>query len=136
MKREKSCGAVVYKKKEDGVVFLIEHMALGHVSIPKGHVEKGETETQTALREIKEETNLDVSLDTGFRNVITYSPRQGVVKDVVFFIAEAVSDELINQECEVSGLEWLLYEDAQKVLTFESDRETLRKAREYLGGKA
>ena len=133
MKYEKSCGAVVYKIIEDRAVFLIEHMALGHVSIPKGHVENGEAETQTALREIKEETNLDVSLDTGFRNVITYSPRPGVVKDVVFFVAEAVSDELKNQECEVSVLEWLPYEEAQMVLTFESDRETLRKAREYLG---
>ena len=133
MKHEKSCGAVVYKIIEDRAVFLIEHMALGHVSIPKGHVENGETETQTALREIKEETNLDVSLDTGFRNVISYSPRPGVVKDVVFFVAEAVSDELKNQECEVSVLEWLPYEEAQMVLTFESDRETLRKAREYLG---
>ena len=135
MKQEKSCGAVVYKREKERVFFLIEHMALGHVSIPKGHVEEGETETQTALREIKEETNLDVSLDAGFRNVITYSPYPGVIKDVVFFVAEAVSDELINQECEVSGLEWLSYEDAQKVLTFESDRDTLRKAREYLRKK-
>ena len=100
--------------------------------MPKGHVEKDETEVQTARREIKEETNLEVSLDTGFRNVITFSPYPGIMKDVVFFLAEAVSDELVNQECEVSGLEWLPFDEAVRTLTFESDRETLRKAREYL----
>ena len=132
MKHEKSCGAVVYRKEGDGYLFLIEQMRLGHFSLPKGHVEKDETETQTARHEIKEETNLEVTLDTGFRNVITYSPYPGIMKDVVFFLAEAVSDELVNQECEVSGLEWLPFDKAVKALTFESDRETLRKAREYL----
>lgn len=132
MKHEKSCGAVVYRKDGDGHLFLIEHMRLGHFSLPKGHVEKGETEVQTARREIKEETNLDVSVDTGFRSVITYSPYPGIIKDVVFFLAEAVSEELINQECEVSGLTWLPFDEAVRTLTFESDRETLRKARDYL----
>ena len=132
MKYEKSCGAVVYRRNGDGYLFLIEHMRHGHFSMPKGHVEKDETEVQTARREIKEETNLEVSLDTGFRNVITFSPYPGIMKDVVFFLAEAVSDELVNQECEVSGLEWLPFDEAVRTLTFESDRETLRKAREYL----
>jgi len=120
MIHEKSCGAVVYRIENGAYMYLIEHMALGHVSIPKGHVEAGETEEETALREIKEETNLDAVLDTGFRNVITYSPRPGCVKDVVFFVAQAAPGELINQESEV------------RALTFESDRETLARARAYL----
>ena len=135
MKREKSCGAVVYKREGDRFLFLIEQMRLGHFSLPKGHVERGETEIQTARREIKEETNLEVSLDTGFRTVITYSPHPGIIKDVVFFAAEAASDELINQECEVSGLEWLPFDEAVETLTFDSDRETLKKALEYLERK-
>ena len=60
MTREKSCGAVVYKIENDDIRILIEKMKLGHYSIPKGHVENNETEIETALREIKEETNLDV----------------------------------------------------------------------------
>ena len=59
MIKEKSCGAVVYKKEEEKIYFLIEEMKAGHYSIPKGHVENNETEIETALREIKEETNLD-----------------------------------------------------------------------------
>ncbi len=132
MTYEKSCGAVVYKADQGQRVYLIEHMALGHTSIPKGHVEEGETEEQTALREIKEETNLDVKLDTRFRHTISYSPYPGIQKEVVFFIAEAVSDSLVNQECEVSALEWLPYEEACAAMTYDTDRETLAEAKKYL----
>ena len=136
MKKEKSCGAVVYKMADGTPLFLIEHMALGHTSIPKGHVEDGETEEQTAIREIKEETNLDVVMDTRFRHTISYWPAPGILKDVVFFIAEAASDSLINQECEVSALEWLPYEKAYAAMTYDTDRETLAAAKEYLESTA
>ncbi len=132
MKKEKSCGAVVYRKEGDHLLFLAEHMVQGHTSIPKGHVEGNETEVETALREIREETNLEAGVDTGFRHVISYSPRDGIEKDVVFFVAEAKEGRMINQECEVTALEWLPFEAAEKAMTFESDRETLRLARDYL----
>ena len=132
VEKEKSCGAVVWKRADGQLLFLIEHMALGHISLPKGHVEGSETEEETALREIREETNLEVWLDTRFRHVVSYSPRKDVLKDVVFFIAEAVSDRLINQECEVSALEWLPYEQAMKILTYATDRDILTLAMNYL----
>jgi len=132
MKKEKSCGAVVYKTENGKMLFLVEHMRLGHTSIPKGHVEENETEAETALREIREETNLEVNLDTHFSHTISYSPRAGVVKDVIFFVAEAKEGEIINQESEVSALEWLPYQEAVSAMTYEDDRETLKKARKYL----
>ncbi len=132
MKHEKSCGAVVYQYAEGKPLFLIEHMALGHTSIPKGHVENGETEEETATREIREETNLEVELDSCFRHTVSYSPAPGIQKEVVFFIARAVSEKLINQECEVSALEWLPYEEALAAMTYDTDRETLSEAMRYL----
>ena len=132
MKKEKSCGAVVYRRREGNMEFLLEHMVQGHTSIPKGHVEAGETEEETARREIREETNLEVELDTAFRHVITYSPGTGIVKDVVFFIAEAKPGKMINQECEVTSLEWMPYDKALAALTHASDRETLTAAEKYL----
>ena len=63
---------------------------------------------------------------------MTYSPRPGILKDVVFFIAEAVSDRLINQECEVSALEWLPCEKAKTILTYATDRDILALAADYL----
>ena len=135
MKYEKSCGAVVYRMQNGQPVFLVEKMDLGHLSLPKGHVEEGETEEETAIREIREETGLDVTLDTAFRQVITFAPGEGIIKDVVFFIAEAVPGQMINQESEVTSLEWLPYEAAYLTLTHQSDRETLQKAKEYLDRK-
>ena len=133
MKHEKSCGAVVYRFEDDRLYFLVEHMRLGHISIPKGHVEGNETEEETARREIKEETNLDVRMDTAFRHEISYSPASGILKQVVFFAAEAVSREMKNQECEVSGLEWLPQDEAIRAVTYDTDKEVLSHAAEYLG---
>lgn len=132
MKKERSCGAVVYKREYDRTLFLLERMVQGHVSLPKGHVEAGETEEETARREIREETGLETALDTSFRHVITYSPAPGVSKDVVFFLAEALPGKEINQECEVAGLEWLPLDAALAALTFDSDRETLALGAEHL----
>ncbi len=133
MIKEKSCGAVVYKKENDTYFFLLEKMKLGHISIPKGHVEANESEEETALREIKEETNLDVDLDTGFRHMISYSPYDGCEKTVVFFVAQVKNNvEMIPQECEVTNLAWKPFQEAKLLITFDSDRQILDAAYNYL----
>ena len=132
MTKEYSYGAVVYKKKGDEIIVLIEHMALGHISIPKGHIEEGETEEQCAIREINEETNLDVNLDTSFRYTITYSPKENVTKDVTFFLATPKDEALIPQLCEVTSLEWVEINKAIEMVTFATDKETLTHARDFL----
>ena len=88
MKKEISCGAVIARQTENGrEILLIRHVNGGHWAFPKGHMEGNETESETALREIREETGLTVTLDTGFRAVVTYSPKPGVMKDVIYFAA-------------------------------------------------
>ncbi len=132
VKKEKSCGAVVYRREKGERLFLIETMIQGHVSLPKGHVEPGETEEETARREIFEETGLRARVDTAFRRTIRYSPRPGVEKDVVFFTAEAQAGDIIPQPEELRKAEFLPLEEALRALTFASDREVLRAAGEYL----
>jgi 8-oxo-dGTP pyrophosphatase MutT (NUDIX family) len=90
---------------------------------------------ETALREIKEETNLEVDIDTNFREVVSYSPYKGCIKDVIFFVAKAKTFNLINQEIEVNSLLWLKPIEAIDILTFVSDKEVLKKALNYLGVK-
>ena len=135
MKKEKSCGAAVYKYENGKRLYLLEHMVQGHVSLPKGHVEQNETETETAEREIREETNLTVKLDTNFRKVITFSPYENIIKDVVFFVAECIGGEMKNQECEVNRLEWADFETAVQKVTYATDKSVLIRAEDYLNGK-
>lgn len=127
MKKEKSCGAVVYRKGDSGLeILLIKHKNGGHWAFPKGHVEKKETETETALREIREETGLKVKLDTGFREMVTYSPKPNVMKDVIYFAAKAKEDDARPQPEEVLEICWKVPEEALELVTYATDREILQ----------
>lgn len=132
MKLEKSCGAVVWQEK-DGMphVLVIRHENGGHWAFPKGHVEDRETEEQTAAREIWEETGLKVKLDLGFRRVVTFSPKPGVLKDVAYFAAKPTGGKLKRQEEEVLEMRWLKLGEAMKLVTYETDRAVLRAFANY-----
>lgn len=129
---EKSCGAIVYTTKNNERLYLVEHMNAGHWGVPKGHVEVNETEEMTALREIKEEVGLDVILDSGFRMVETYSPKEGVLKDVVYFVAFSESMDTILQKEEIQDVKWLPLKEATRLIEYKSTQEILVKADDYL----
>ena len=134
MKREKSCGALVIRKNgEQYDLVLLRHRFGGHWSFPKGHVEAGETERQTALREVKEETGLSIRLYDGFRESVEYFPQAGVKKQVVYFLGEALGDELIRQEEEISELRWAPLLEAGDLVTFANDKRLIRLAKTRLG---
>lgn len=133
MRREKSCGAVIYKKDNGKYKFLVEEMIQGHFAFPKGHVENLESEHETARREIKEETNLDVKFYHNFRYHTSYSPAKNVIKDVIYFLAEDLSSSPLNkQETEIKNLLWLTYDEALEKITFDNDKEILRSANQVL----
>lgn len=137
MIKERSCGAVIYRETADGVEILLQrHKNGGHWSYAKGHVEGDETDEQTALREIREETGLEVELFTDFREVNTFSPREGVIKDVIYFAARAAADaKIIAQEEEVLDICWLTPKKAIELLTFESDKIICEKFLSWLKNK-
>lgn len=131
MKEEKSCGAVIFREEEQRE-YLVIHSVKGHWSLCKGHVEKNETEHETATREIREETGLSVEYVENFREVIRYSPCEDCMKDVVFFLGKVSGGTLTCQEEEVAEAKFLPYEAALARLTHESDREILQKAEKRL----
>ena len=132
MKTEKSCGAVVFREKDYKTqILLIRHLNGGHWAFPKGHVETGETEEQTALREILEETGLSVQLDNTYRKVVTYSPKRDVIKDVVYFVAVADDSEAVAQEEEISRIKWVDMQDAITHVSFDNDKKILLGAIEH-----
>ena len=130
---ERSCGAVVYRKINDDYRYLlIRNRRSSNWSFPKGHVEAGETEEETAKREIKEETGVDVLLDTGFRETVTFSPRRDTSKTVVYFVAKALTQELIPQQEEISELRWIEIGQAIQCLTYDNDKQTVSKAKAFI----
>ena len=67
MLTEKSCGAVVFTRIDNEIKYLIIESEEGFYGFSKGHMENGESEHETAHREIKEETGADVIILDGFR---------------------------------------------------------------------
>ena len=137
MLREKSCGAVVFVKNTEILYLLLQYEA-GHWDFVKGNVEPNESEKDTVLRELKEETGI-VATQTieGFREVISYFyRRQGstVHKEVVFFLIEAGTKK-VTLSFEHVGFDWLNYERALEKLTFKNAKDVLQKAHAFLQSK-
>jgi len=128
LKKEKSCGCIVWNEEEK---VLLVHMRKGHWSFPKGHVEMGETEEETAIRETKEETNIDILVDPHFREVSTYVLPSGVWKDVVYFSGKTLSSDIKIQEEEVQFAGFYTVEEAKKRITFERDLSIFEAAVAY-----
>ena len=98
MQEEKSCGALVYRRRNNHVqILLLKHCLGKNWSFPKGHVEPGEREGQTAIREVREETGLVVGLFPHFRHCVEYNPKPNVHKRVVYFLAYSNDRKLIRQ---------------------------------------
>jgi bis(5'-nucleosidyl)-tetraphosphatase len=130
MKYEKSCGAIVFRKHHDNHEFLLIQHRSGHWGFPKGHVEDGETEQQTAVREVYEETGLNIELLDGFRETIEYSPAVNIWKTVVYFLAETVSEDVVYILPEVVDHKWLPFHEASAQLPFENQKGLLTQAYE------
>ncbi|HRR39455.1 MAG TPA: NUDIX domain-containing protein [Candidatus Paceibacterota bacterium] len=153
--KERSAGAIIFRKeifleKKDKIYYLLLHYPSGHWDFVKGHIEKGESERETAKREIKEETGIkDVKFIPGFIEKINYffyrnlndqkdpplsfnqNNKVLVLKEVVFYLAET-KEKNVEISFEHIGYEWLEYKEAIKKVTFKNAREVLKKANEFL----
>lgn len=130
MQFEKSCGAVVFTRKNGNIYYVVIRQTNGDFGFPKGHMEPGEDEQSTALREIREEVGLHTSIVEGFRFDISYPfpNRPGVTKQVVYFLAEFSEQSLDIQPEEVSAAYLLPYKDALQMLTFAETKNILTEA--------
>jgi 8-oxo-dGTP pyrophosphatase MutT (NUDIX family) len=128
--REKSCGAVVFLKNTE-VKYLLLHYEAGHWDFVKGNVEPNESEKDTVIRELQEETGIaDARFIEGFREKIEYFyRRQGatVHKEVIFFLIETHTEK-VKLSYEHVGYTWLDYQSAMERLTFKNAKVALQKA--------
>lgn len=129
---DRSAGGVPYYLADDGPMYLIIQSVLGHYCFPKGHIEADESEEGTALREIWEETGLQVELLPGFKHTTAYQMAPAYQKEVVYFLARFKKPKWNLQTSEVADAELLAYEDALAKLTYENDKDLLRAAHRRL----
>ncbi|MBQ2943912.1 MAG: NUDIX domain-containing protein [Ruminococcus sp.] len=132
---EKSCGAVILyedKAENDIKILLVKNHNGRFYSFPKGHVELHESEKQTAIREVKEETNLDVEILDGFREISDYCPFGKIRKRVVFFLAKAKSNNIKIQESEIDSFVWVSLSKAEDTCSYDNDKRVIEKVRRYL----
>jgi len=130
---EKSCGALVVRREgEKYFILMIRHKAKGNRSFPKGHVEAGETEYITAMREVMEETSSRIVILSDFRATVNYSPSPGVMKEVVYFLAFTTNPDIKPREGEIAEVEWIPLEEAESCLAHENDKTVFRAAMERM----
>lgn len=121
--KEKSCGAIIIN---DNKVLLVKQTS-NTINFPKGHVENNETEIETAIREVKEETNLDIKILPEYRYVNSYIMDNNVQKDVIFFLAIPQSFNIVKQEKEISDIFWCDIDKVVNHLQFENQHELWNK---------
>ncbi len=130
---ECSCGAIVYRIINGEVRYLlIKNKRSSNWGFPKGHMERGENEKETAYREVLEETGIRIRFLPDFRFKSEYSIQGRIEKRVIIFLATTDDTNTIIQREEIEEYLWLEFDRAFKSLSFPNDRHLLKKAKEYL----
>ncbi len=132
--KEKSCGTVLYTVKDNVIYYVLMRASVeGYCGFPKGHVEAGESEHETALRETWEETSIRAEIVGDFRREVNYTFGRGRKKTVIYFLAKFSNQTpKHNPGFEVRNHLLLPLEEACEALTFENTKIILREAEEYI----
>lgn len=134
MRRDKSAGAVIFKRNSR-VEYLLLKYGAGHWDFVKGHIEEGESEIETILREAEEETGInELEIIPGFKEKIEYFYRSGrelVYKEVVFYMAEAKTSQ-VTLSYEHVDYAWLPFQEAYARVTYANAKRVLKAARDFL----
>lgn len=132
---EITSGAVVYRKNNGEIEYLLlESQNKGHFwGSPKGHVEGNETLEETAKREIKEETQLVLPIDTSFHVYTEYDLPNGNRKQMTLYTADLTQSEDIHLQAEeIKNCGWFNYADARERLTYDNLKQLLDQVNDHL----
>lgn len=136
MVRERSAGAIIFRRMEGRIRYLLLHYCYKtyYWDFPKGNIERGEQEKDTVRREVKEETGLEnIKFIDGFKEKISYFYRREgktVFKTVTYFLVKS-EEERVRLSEEHIGYEWVDYETAKSKLR-ENSKRVLEKANKFL----
>ncbi|GHT04466.1 NUDIX hydrolase [Endomicrobiia bacterium] len=138
MLKEFSCGAVLYKMKNDNPLFLLVNSKRSRMwGFPKGHIENCESEIETARREIFEETGIkNISFIKNFRQEDVYiiddtasrTDERQVEKHSIYFLASALEDASDFDKNEILELKWANINQARDMLSFANQKKIVNSA--------
>ncbi|HEX9444707.1 MAG TPA: NUDIX hydrolase [Candidatus Binatia bacterium] len=133
--REISSGGVIFRTRNAGVEVALIRVR-GRWGLPKGKVEEGEGLEETALREVREETGLEGKIVAKLGD-ITYwysnKTRAGepvrIFKRVYFYLLRFLAGDVSRHDQEVEEVCWFPIEEAQRQISYRTERDILNKAK-------
>lgn len=139
MTREFSAGGIVFKKEGSELLFLLVRnfnpsRNVNHWGFPKGHLEKDEKSVAAAIREVKEETNIDAKVikKVADSKYFFYVGGEKIFKTVAFFLMSYTSGEVQHQASELAEAGWFNYDTSLEKITFEAEKNLLKEANEMI----
>lgn len=136
---ETSAGGVVLDADHAKVVLIGRLDRRGRLlwSLPKGHIEDGETAEQTAVREVAEETGIssEVLQPLGTIDYWFVADNRRIHKTVHHFLMRAMAGELSDDDVEVTEVAWVALDELDGRLAYADERRLVRKARELLSAQ-
>ena len=138
VERAVSAGGVVFRRNPGVEVTICGRTSDGVWGLPKGTPDPGETIEQTALREVSEETGLDVEIIDKIGVVEYWFAADGVRfhKWVHHFLMKSTGGDTSRHGLEYDKVEWRPIEDALKTLTFRNEANMVEKARAIIEAMA
>jgi len=124
---ENSCGAIVFNENTEKILLVKMHN--GNWGFPKGHIENNETKEETAIREVQEETNVNIKIIPNFEREIKYIPNEKTIKKVTIFAGITQDEDVKIDTFEIEAFQWCTYEEALKLVTYKLQKDVLEKAR-------
>ena len=103
-------------------------------TLPKGTPNAGETREQTALREVAEETGLEVRITDVLESIEYWFIQRGtrIHKTVHYFLMEPIGGDLERHDHEFDRVRWVRFDEAAGLLTFETERALVARAAEIV----
>lgn len=122
--REPTAGGIVFRRDESGgIEILLIQDAKDRWTIPKGHIEEGETAQETAKREIGEEAGLTETEVLGWLGKIHFRYRRVdklVLMTTQIYLVRAGGDsDAIKKEDWMNGIKWFKFNDALDAIEYE-----------------
>jgi len=145
--REFSAGGLVYRRRKDGWAVVLaarRHLHKGTLAwtIPKGHVERGESTASAALREVREETGLTAAIDQPLGDVTYWYVRRAeagetvrVFKRVRFFLMRRLGGRFRDRDEEMEAVRWFCIDQAVVRAAHANERALVQRARAVLEGQ-